>query len=214
MAVWQYQLNIIPRSVIIEKYGEIPNKLFIDEKGWKDYWDNTKFDSGFPDPEFEDALTINWWKNKTLNIQETANQIDKLVKRGDWSNDKDFIGWKGDSEEEEDNDCHIAFNENTFVISEFQFRTDLRNIEKAKKFMAGMLKICIVNDLLVMNTDGFLYDPEMEIIFEDIKKSNSVKFLTNPMKFIEEITEDEDKRFRIEPKKQNIWNKIKSIFNK
>lgn len=40
MSVWQYQLNIIPRSAIIEKYGEIPNKLFIDEKGWKDYWDN------------------------------------------------------------------------------------------------------------------------------------------------------------------------------
>ena len=213
MAVWQYQLNIIPKSGIIEKYGEVPNKLFIDEKGWKDYWDNVKFDNGFPDPEFEDARTIKWWKNTVLNIQETANQIDNLVKRGDWSNGKDFIGWKGDSAKEEDNDCHIAFDEKTLVISEFQFRTDLRNIEKARSFMQGILDICAENNLLVMNTDGLLYEPEIELIFEDIKKSNAVKFLTNPVKFIEEIAENEDNILRIDPKRESIWKKIKSIFN-
>ncbi len=35
MAIWQYQLNIIPKSAIFDKYGEIPEKLFIDEKGWE-----------------------------------------------------------------------------------------------------------------------------------------------------------------------------------
>lgn len=213
MAVWQYQLNIIPKSAIVETYGEIPNELFIDEKGWKDYWDNVKFDNGFPDPEFEDARTIKWWKNTALDIQDIANQIDNLVKRGDWSNDKDFIGWKGDTENEEDNDCHISFDEKTLVISEFQFRTDLRNLEKTKKFMEGMLNLCAENNLLVMNTKGLLFEPEMELIFEDIKKSNAVKFLTNPVKFIEEIAENEDNRLLIEPKKQTIWNKIKSFFN-
>lgn len=214
MAVWQYQLNTIPKSAILEKYGEIPNKLFIDKKGWKEYWDNVKFDKGFPDPEFEDTLTIDWWKNAVLNIQETPSQIDKLVKRGDWSNDKDFIGWKGDSEKEEDHDCHIAFNEKTLLISEFQFRTDLRNIEKAKRFMQGMLQICVENELLVMNTDGHLYEPDIELILEDLKKSNAIKFLTDPLKFMDEITENDDHRFGIELKKQSFWSKVKRFFNR
>ena len=30
MAIWQYQLCIIPKKAIVEKYGELPEKLFID----------------------------------------------------------------------------------------------------------------------------------------------------------------------------------------
>ena len=86
MAVWQYQLNIVPKSAVLDKYGEIPDKLFIDEEGWKKYWENVDYNNGFPEPDFEDAKTIKWWRKIKLNIQDTANQIDKLVKRGDWSN--------------------------------------------------------------------------------------------------------------------------------
>ena len=113
MAVWQYPLIVIPKKAIVERFGEIPKSLFIDHKEWKKYWENLNLSKGFPEPDFEDAKTIKWWKNIDLNIQETANQIDKLVKRGDLRNDKDFIGWKGDSEKEEDNDCHIAYDEKT-----------------------------------------------------------------------------------------------------
>ncbi|MCT4665207.1 MAG: hypothetical protein N4A45_08260 [Flavobacteriales bacterium] len=214
MAIWQYQLTILPKSAVVEKFGEVPNTLFIDKKAWKDYWETVKFDNGFPAPEFEDAQTIKWWKSSTLNIQETMSQIDKLVKRDNWSNDKYFISWKGDSEKEEDNDCHIALNNKTLEISEFQFRTDLRNLETAKKFMEGMISICIKNNLLLMNTDGVLFEPKMEIIFEDIKKSSAIEFLTNPREFIEEAVKNEDNRFRFEPTKQSIWSKIKNFINK
>ncbi|PKV48847.1 hypothetical protein ATE84_0861 [Aquimarina sp. MAR_2010_214] len=207
MAIWQYQLNIIPKNAVLDKYGEIPEKLFIDEKGWEKYWENVNYDNGFPEPDFEDARTIKWWRNTKLNIRNTANHIDKLVKRGDWSNDKDLIGWKGNTENKEDNDCQISFDEKTEEIGEFYFRTDLRNKENAMKFMNGMLEICSKNNLMVMNTEGYLFEPNSELIFEDLRKSNAVKFLTDPVKFIEKVVENEGNLFKFSKKRKDSGEK-------
>ncbi len=213
MAIWQYPLIILPKKAVFEKFGEIPDCLFIDNKGWKKYWENLNLSKGFPEPDFDDAKTMKWWKNIELNIQEVANQIDELVKRGDWSNDMDFIGWKGDTEKEEDNDCHIAYDEKTNEISEFQFRTDLRNMEKATRFLTGMLEICSNNKLLLMNTEGLLFEPKMELIFMDLEKSDAVKFLTDSEKFLDEISNDEENRIQFYPTKPSFWDRIRNLFN-
>jgi len=211
MAVWQYQLNIIPKKAILEKYGSIPYELFIDQNGWEKYWENVKYDNGFPEPEFEDAKTIKWWTKTKLDIKKTSEHIDKLVSRGDWNDDEDngFIGWKGDSEKGEDNDAHIAFDKKTNIISEFQFRADLRKRENITEFLNGMLDLCKQNDLMVFNTDGILFEPKSELIYEDLKKSNAVEFLTNPEKFLDKIAERENKK---QPKKVSFWSKIKAHF--
>ncbi len=210
MAVWQYQLNIIPKKAILEKYGEIPNELFIDYDSWKKYWENVSFDSEIPEPEFEDAKTTKWWTDVRIDIKKVINQVDQLVKRGDLNDDENsgFVGWKGDSKKEEDNDGHIAYDIDTNIISEFQFRTDLRNKENVSKFLSGMLKICEQNDLMVFNASGILFEPKLEIIFEDLKKSNAVEFLTDPIKFLDKIGKKQDKQ---QPKKTSFWLKIKAL---
>tara|TARA_R110002051_G_scaffold324078_1_gene419942 strand:- start:59 stop:697 length:639 start_codon:yes stop_codon:yes gene_type:complete len=211
MAVWQYQLNIIPKKAILEKYGSIPNELLIDHDGWEKYWENVNFDNGFPEPDFEDAKTIKWWTNTKFDIRKATEQIDKLVSRGDWNDDEDsgFIGWKGDSDKLEDNDAHIAYDKKTNVISEFQFRTDLRKRENITEFLNGMLNLCEQNDLMIFNTDGILFEPKSELIYENLKKSNAVEFLTDPEKFLEKIAERENK---MQPKKVSFWSKIKTYF--
>lgn len=210
MAVWQYQLNIIPKKAIIDKYGEIPNELFIDYEGWEKYWANVSFDNGIPEPEFEDAKTTKWWTDVRIDIKKVIDHIDQLVKRGDWNDDENsgFVGWKGDSEQEEDNDGHIAYDKETNIISEFQFRVDLRNKENASKFLNGMLNLCEKNDLMVLNTSGILFEPKPELIFEDLKKSNAVTFLTDPIKFLDKIDKKQDK---LKPEKSSFWSKIKAF---
>ena len=222
MAVWQYQLNVIPKKSILEKYGEIPNEIFIDKMAWEKYWANLVDIENLPEPEFEDAKTINWWKNINLDVKKTSEQIDLLVNRNDWSDkDSGFIGWKGYSELDEDNDAHIVFDKKTNNILEFEFRTDLRSKENLNKFLKGILKICEQNELLVFNINGFLFEPKFEIIFEDLKKSNAVAFLTDPEKFLDKINEETKinkiKNFTLkgkvnEPKKISFWSKLESLF--
>ena len=195
MAVWQYQLSVIPKEAVIKKYGEIPSALVIENKKWEEYWENITDIENLPEPNFEDAKTIKWWENIDLNIRKASEQIDKLVTRANWGQDSlNSINWKGDSNKNEDNDCYISFDQKTKVINEFNFRTDLRNKEKAKKFIIGMLDFCNENKLMVFNTKGFLFEPKPEIIYEDLKKSNAIDFLTAPEKFLDKIAEIENKK--------------------
>lgn len=210
MAVWQYQLNIIPKKAILEKYGELPNELFIDYDGWKKFRENVSLDNEIPEAEFEDAKTTKWWTDVRIDIKKVINQVDQLVKRGDWNDDENsgFVGWKGDSKKEEDNDGHISYDIETNIISEFQFRTDLRNKENVTKFLNGMLKICEQNDLMVFSINGILFEPKLEIIFEELKKSNAVAFLIDPIKFLDKIGKEKDKQ---QQKKSSFWSKIKAL---
>ena len=208
MAIWQYQLNIIPRKSIIEKYGNIPTELLIANDSWEKYWENIKDIENLPEPDFEDAKTIKWWNNIKLDIKKTSEQVDKLVSRANWGKDSlDSVNWKGNSNNEEDNDCYISFDPKTKFINEFEFRTDLRNREKATNFLNGMLELCAKNELMVFNTKGILFEPNPELIYEEIRKSNAVAFLTEPEKFLDKIAERENKK---ESKKVSFWSKIKA----
>jgi hypothetical protein len=190
MAVWQYLLIVIPKKAILEKYGEIPNELLIDHEGWEKYWGNIADIEILPEPDFEDANTIKWWTNINLDINETSEQIDKLVSRADWGQDSiNCINWKGSSENKEDNDCFISFDPNTQTVDEFQFRTDLRNKENSTKFLNGMLNLCQQNNLMVLNSNGVLFEAKSELIFNDIKRSSAATFLSDPATFLDKLAE-------------------------
>ncbi|MBL4669191.1 MAG: hypothetical protein JKY30_08005 [Flavobacteriales bacterium] len=190
MAVWQYQLNNVPKKTILEKYGTIPNELLINNEGWVKYWEDIVDIENLPEPDFEDAKTIKWWTGIKLEIKKTSEQIDKLVTRANWGQDSlDSINWKGNSEIKEDNDCFLSFDPKTQIIEDFHFRADLRKKENITIFLNGMLNLCEQNDLMVFNTKGVLFESKTELIFEDLKKSNAVKFLTDPKKFLDNIGE-------------------------
>ena len=211
MAIWQYQLTIIPKESILKKYSEIPEKLFIDKEAWENYWNKWKTKSKEPEIDFEDAKTINWWQNINIDIEKTVSDIDKLITRGDWSNCINFIGWKGDSDNNQDNDCHIAYNAKTRELSEFQFRTDLRSNKNVATFLKGILEICSNNELMVMNLEGFLFEPKIKLILEDLKTSNAIAFLSDPLKFIEKVKTKRNNKTPNHSNKNIVWTKINSV---
>ena len=182
MAIWQYYLKVIPKESVIKKYGFVPSKLEINHEGWvkyqQDRWNGIKSEINF-----EDAQTINWWKDVFFDKKNTVSSINKLIKQCDWSN-SDTIGWKGDTRNNQDNDVYIHFDESEKVI-EFTFRTDLRN--DSLDFLAEMLEICKENDWLVMDDDGYLFEPKFLEVYESMRKSNASRFLENPEKFFEDF---------------------------
>jgi len=183
MAIWQYQLTVIPQDVIIDLLGKLPDKLFIDKEARKIYWNNISNEINIV---VEDAWTFDWWKFTKIDIELIANQIDKLVTRGSFNN-SDFLSWKGDDKINEDNDAGICIDEETGKITDFRFRTDLRKFENISMFLYEMIKICNANDFLLMNNNGDLFEADIKIISEDLIKSNAARFLTDPIKFLESI---------------------------
>ena len=165
MAIWQYSLLVIPKESITENY----NCIFKNNK--------TKY---LPKTE-------SFWTNTNLDIFKIVAEIDKLVKRADWSTE-DYYGWKGKSDNE-DNDCHISLNNNTNKITEFIFRVDLREKSNVEKFLYGLVNICAENELVLLNLKGEILEPKIEIIIENLKKSNAVSFLKNPNEYIKNLAE-------------------------
>ena len=160
MAVWQYRLVILPKQGVTAVHGALPNQLFIDHARWAAYWAENTIGTA-DNPEFSDAYTTDWWQYVALDSVSIAAKVDSLVSRGSW-NKANWLTWKGDEENEEDNDCEIAINAETKYIEEFQFRTDLRNFGKARLFLDGMLALCREYQLLVMDDKGGLFEPALQ----------------------------------------------------
>ncbi|WP_298141264.1 hypothetical protein [Flavobacterium sp.] len=184
MAIWQYGLLVIPKKSIQKKNGNIPSKLIGKKSLLKKITEKI-----FPKPDIFLPKTSEYWKNFSPNLNEIENQIDRLVTKGSWS-EQTFLAWKGNSEIDEDNDCHIAIDKKTNQIVEFQFRTDLRKIENIECFLIGMLKICNENELVLIDEEKNILEPKFEILKLKLHESRAIKFLENPEKFITKLANE------------------------
>ena len=68
-------------------------------------------------------------------------------------------------------------------IEEFQFRTDLT--DKSFSFLKYMLELSEQNDLILMDKNGNLCNPNMKEFSRLFKDSDTSKFLQNPNKYLE-----------------------------
>ena len=178
MAIWQYNLDVIPKDSIIKKHGEIPDLLFIDHDSWESYWKKNHESKTIMQPSFEDAKTINWWDDFKLDSEKIATLIDSLVTRSIYNRENSgMTAWKGDTDNRQDNDVHLSYDPVSKTISEFRFRVDVRDKKNIDTFLNGMINICKEHDLMVYNEDGKLMSPSMDLILNDLKTSNAQSFI-------------------------------------
>jgi hypothetical protein len=87
MAIYQFQLTIIPKKGVLEKYGFIPERLEIDYEERKTHHYLKK--DGLIDEadKFSDALTQDWWSSTELIPIEVIHQIDEKVRRANYGDD-------------------------------------------------------------------------------------------------------------------------------
>lgn len=189
MAIWQYYLKVIPQESVIKRFGYIPERLEMNLEAWEKHLQKSIVGAATA-PDFEDADTINWWQGITFDKVAVFSSINKLIERCSWDNSVTFFGWKGDENQNQDNDVYIYFEESG-EITEFTFRTDLR--DGALDFLAEMLAICKQNNWLVMDGKGNLINPTLLDVYESLRSSNATRFTEDPQKFLEDFSNGKNK---------------------
>ena len=179
MAIYQYNINLIPRQSIIEKCGFIPETLPIDNEAWSKHWNSKSLEADY---DFEDALNYPWWSKRKTDFKSIEPFIDSYTKPIEWS--KHYAGIKtyGDNDT---NDMSIDIADDG-CIENFSCRLDLRKFDDI--FITNILKIAKQLDCLLMDRKGNLFEPYGEALWESIQQSNSYKFVDNPTDFLEKLS--------------------------
>ncbi len=177
MAIYQFYLAVIPKKGIGEYLGEIPNKLEVDfQKRAENILKNEKVFDYF---EF---IQHKSWEIANIDSREIIKEIDQKLDRADWGNDHESNNWKTETNEV-DNDSWILIDSNRHRIKEFTFRADLR--QPKLKFLIEMVKLAKEKELLLIDKNGNLVEPEIEDVIKLVKKSNAYKYVQNPNVFLE-----------------------------
>ena len=179
MAIYQYKIELIPRQSIVEKYGEIPTQLFIDQEGWQRHWEKADIEG---EHDFEDALTIPWWTERKIPFKELESFIGTFTKPVEWS--KDFTDSKSYGNNDT-NDFSIGLTTDGF-IEDFGCRFDLRELDN--NFIEHIFIIAKRLDCLIMDRKAKLFEPIFDKLIENIKESNSFKFVTDPTGFFDNLS--------------------------
>jgi hypothetical protein len=179
MATWQFNLFLIPRISLLTRYKQIPIKLYIDH-GIEDNRLKTNLEAY----EIDDALDIAWWTDLNIHTSDLFPIIEEFAAIGNnWGTEslKNF----GDSDKD---DIHVLFNKDTQQIEEVSCRFDLRELNK--EFIDKSLLLAQQFNCLLMDNDGILIQPNLSNLFQLIKSSNAFRFVSDPKKFFNDLSND------------------------
>ena len=95
MAIWQFHIYLIPQKSLLNKYGQVPTQLVMDKDGWSDYFQNADLDT---EPDFEDALTIHWWLDLNINLDNILPLLETFGDIQSWTQNTDGLRSFGDTE--------------------------------------------------------------------------------------------------------------------
>ncbi|MFH7002650.1 hypothetical protein [Flavobacterium bizetiae] len=168
MAIWQYLLIVVPENSIEKNYNIFENN-------------ETEF---LPD-------TDSFWKNFDGDISSIISELDQIIPKANWG-DETYLNWKGNGNNEEDNDACICLNDDKTKIKEFQFRIDLRKASNIINVLQSILNLCKKNQFVLIDLKGQIFKPEIESIIESLKNSNAIKFITDPILFFENLENKEN----------------------
>ena len=152
----------------------------MNKEGWANYIEKFNLDE---EPDFEDALTISWWSNLNLHVNELLPTLQQFGELQEWTATISGTRSFGDTET---NDISVCFDHQTNKVQELSCRLDLRQIEKG--FVSKFLSLATRFDCLLMDRQGRLYEPTIENLADKIELSNANRFVDNPRQFLEDIS--------------------------
>jgi hypothetical protein len=166
MAIYQYYLAFIPKIGLEKYFQNIPEKIEI-----------------IKNTEYFEAKIDKYWKLAEMPFQNLKTDIDKIIDKASWGNDDEkSYNWKRYTTEL-DNDAFMAVNNINNRITEFSFRADLG--EPNLTFLIQMLDLAKKYEMKVMDRKGNIIEPELTIVKDFIKLSNSYRFIENPENFLD-----------------------------
>jgi len=181
MAIWQFNIYFIPRKSLLNKYGQVPTQLVMDnKKRWNDYIENSDLEE---EPSFEDALTIHWWLDLNISLDNLSPLLKSFGDIQSWTQNTKGLRSYGDTEA---NDISVCFDNITNIVEEVSCRLDLRYLDKS--FIDKVLSLAIQFDCLLMDAQGGLYQPALTALFDTIKLSNAYRFVGDPEQFLNDLS--------------------------
>jgi len=167
MAIWQYLLIVVPENSIDNNYQ------CIFKNNTTKYLPKTK----------------SFWKEFEGNPVSIISEIDQIIPRADWG-DETYICWKGNANNNEDNDASISLSDDKTKIEEFQFRIDLRKVSNITHVFQSILNLCEANHLVLIDLKGEIFKPKLADILKSMKTSNANAFLTDPINFLDSLKDN------------------------
>lgn len=180
MAIWQFHIYFIPRQSLFDRYGHVPPSLEMNKEGWEDYFQKFDLDK---EPEFEDAMTIQWWLNLNVDINELLPTLQQFGELQEWTATCYGLRCFSDTET---NDISVCYDDQKSKVQELSCRLDLRQIDKG--FVAKLLCLAKRFDCLLMDRQGRLYEPIIENLMEKIELSNANRFVEDPRQFLDDLS--------------------------
>jgi hypothetical protein len=180
VATWQFTIYLIPRTSLLNKYGEIPLQLQIDYENWSNYIQNSDLDN---EPEFEDALTVHWWLDINLFTDKFLPLLKPFGDLEQWTEKAEGLRKFGDSDT---NDVTICFDSNTNQIQDLSCRLDLRQLENL--FIDNVLNLANHFDCKLMDKQGRLFEANRYALLKAIKLSNAYRFVNGPEQFLDDLS--------------------------
>lgn len=160
MAIWQFNSYFIPKQTLQNKYGKLLSEL-----------------------DVEEALTIQWWIDLNLDINQLMPLLRQAGAPQEWTTKTAGLRSFGDSEA---NDISMCFNNQTNRVEELSCRLDLRQLDK--NFIHHVFSIATQFDCLLMDDKGRLFQPTAAALAESIQLSTAKRFVTNPIQFLGDLT--------------------------
>ena len=159
MAIWQYNIYLIPRKSLFNRYGQIVQNLNIDE-----------------------ALEIEWWRDINVDIDRFLPILKQFGKIQGWTQYSDSVRSFGEVEAD---DVSVTFDEKKQMVLEFHCRVDLRKIDR--EFLNKIFLLAKNFDCLLMDIQGKLFEPTFSAIGNSISLSNSNRFVQDPKLFLDDL---------------------------
>ena len=159
MAVWQFDVFFVSRSLVLKRFGEIPTRI-------------TEFESSDNEVEVTES------SESLLAIDVTSEVVVDAVSSllppmGSWSVDARMFG---DSEGNK-----VELWEDLFLC-----RIDLRNLDR--QFVSEILKLARSLDcVLVCKDNGRVLLPDDATLVAEISASRAQEFLSNPVLFLKKL---------------------------
>lgn len=178
MAIYQYNIDFIPQQAVIDRHGQIPTQLFIDNDAHGKQWE--KDDES--DYEFEDALSIRWWDKVRAKFSDVESFIDSFTTPIEWSKNQTDSRSYGNNDT---NDMYFSLTPDGF-IEEFGCRIDLHDFDR--NFIDNVLTLAKRLDCLLMDRKGNLLKPDIDKLVVNIKTPNSFMFVSNSTDFLDKLS--------------------------
>ena len=160
MAVWQFSFFLVPEEFLEETYGHVPTSISAEARREGDYF------------------------------RQVALSIDKLLPYLKQIGTLDANSWEGSAyyHGKADNNATVYFEEETNHVCEIYCRLDIRQFDET--FIFAILSLAAAFNCQFMTGNGQLFEPTLPALLQAIEQSNATRFVTDPLKFLEDLSRD------------------------